>query len=274
VTNSADPSSRVPFVADDGRTVIVALDHALVSGQVPGLTRPGALLRRLAGARPDGFIVPMGMGGLSRAAAPDVPWLLTADVYTTSTLPGGAGEHDVHAVVWSAAAAARAGASGLKVLLVFGRRDPGAFERELRDVAGLISSAREVGLPVMVETVLWGPAVADGDDDDAKMVVDAARTGFELGADVLKIAVPDDLGPLRELTSGLPVPIVLMGGPANDPAAMFASIDAALDAGAAGVALGRNVWTHTSPVDYVEALHRLVHGREGPARALAGLDPA
>ena len=274
MTDSPEPAVRLPFVADDGRTVIVALDHALASGQVAGLTRPGASLRRLAGARPDGFIVPMGMGGLSRTAAPDVPWLLTADVYATSTLPGRAGERDVHAVVWSAADAARAGASGLKVLLVFGRRDPGAFERELRDVAGLISGARDVGLPVMVETVLWGPTVAAGDEDDAKMVADAARTGFELGADVLKIAVPDDLGPLRELTSGLPVPIVLMGGPANDPAAMFASLDAALDAGAAGVALGRNVWTHPSPVDYVEALHLLVHGREGPARALAALDEA
>jgi DhnA family fructose-bisphosphate aldolase class Ia len=271
VTTPPDAGAPAPFLGGDGRTVIVALDHALVSGQIEGLTRPADVLREVARAEPDGFIVPMGMGRLARTAAPDVPWLLTADVYATSTLPGRSGRDDVHATVWSAADAARAGAAGLKVLLVFGRRDADAFERELRDVARLVAEARDVGLPVMIETVLWGPGVAAGDDDDATMVVNAARTGFELGADLLKIAVPDDLGPLRELTSGLPVPIVLMGGPASDPAATFAGLGAALEAGAAGVALGRNVWTYPAPAAYVEALHRLVHGRQAPERALAGL---
>ncbi len=266
--------AAAPFLADDGRTVIVALDHALAGGQVEGLTQPASVLKALRTARPDGLILPMGMGRAARDAAPDVPWLLTADVYATSTLPGRSGSDELHVTVWSPDDARRAGASGLKVLLVFGRGTPVGFERELIDVTRLVARSREVGLPVMVETVLWGPEIDDAERSHGQMVVDAARTGYELGADLLKIAIPDDLELLRELASGLPVPIVLMGGPAAEPGSIFRRIDEALEAGAAGVALGRNVWQHPTPADYVEALHRLVHGREAPDRCLVELDPS
>lgn len=269
---SIQPVSRPPFVAEDGRTVIVALDHGLGLGHVEGLKRPEELLRTLANAGPDGVIVPRGMGRLIGGMEEPLPWLLTADVYATSTLPGSPGRDEVHATVWTAADAKALGAAGLKVLLVFGRSDPEAFLDEFRSVARLVSQAAEAGLPVMVETVLWGPDVPAGRDDDAQFVVDAARTGFELGADILKIAIPDDLGPLRELTSGLPVPIVLMGGPAADPKTTFHRIDAALDAGAAGVALGRNVWNRAHPDRFVAALRALVHGRAPWTVAVADLD--
>lgn len=269
---SARSFPRPAFIAEDGRAVIVALDHGLGLGQVDGLNRPESLLRTLSIARPDGVIVPRGMGRMIGAMEHPLPWLLTADVYVTSTLPGTPGRDEVHATVWTAADAKALGAAGLKVLLVFGRADPEAFVDELRSVARLVSQAADAGLPVMVETVLWGPDVPIGRDDDAQFVVDAARTGFELGADVLKIAIPDDLGPLRELTSGLPIPIVLMGGPAADPDVTFRRIDAALDAGAAGVALGRNVWSRPNPDRFVAALHTLVHGRAPWNDAVAEID--
>lgn len=263
---------RPPFLAEDGRTVIVALDHGLGMGHLPGLQRPGELLRALAGAGPDGFILPMGMGRIAAGLDDAPPWLLTADYFATSTLPATSGRSEIHGPVWTAEDARIVGASGLKILLVFGRNDPDAFLSEVQTAARLVSQAATAGLPVMIETVLWGRDVPPGREDDARWVVDAARTGFELGADLLKIAIPDDLGPLRELTSGLPIPIVLMGGPAGDPAETLRRIEAAMGAGASGVALGRNVWNRDRPERFVAALRDLVHGGVSSVEATHTLD--
>jgi DhnA family fructose-bisphosphate aldolase class Ia len=55
--------------------------------------------------------------------------------------------------------------------------------------------------------------------------------------------------------------VVLAGGaPAKDPAAYDAAITSALQAGVAGVAIGRNAWGAPDPAAAMERFCRLVHG--------------
>ncbi|MDX2006093.1 MAG: hypothetical protein SFU83_12505 [Meiothermus sp.] len=129
------------LLADDGRAVVVALDHALASGQVPPLDHPKPLLDSLLEARPDGLILTHGMTKLVSPGAVGQRWL-TADYYATSTLPGAGGEHEIQDQIWSAATARALGATGLKVLLVFGRHSPEVFLRNVRYVSSLIDEAR------------------------------------------------------------------------------------------------------------------------------------
>jgi len=260
---------RLPFLGPDGRTVIVALDHALAGGQLPSLDRPRPLLEQLAAARPDGLILTAGLAALRSPHA--APWLLTADYYATSLEPGGAGDLEVHLPLWSPEHARRLGAAGLKCLLVFGRVDPAVQRRNLRFVAQLLEQARAVGLPVMVEAVLWGADLAPAREHDGELVAHAARVAFELGADLIKVALPDDLRPLARLATAIPVPLVLMGGPAKDPAALFPRLRDAFDAGVRGVALGRNVWAAPEPGRMVAALKALVHDGATAPEALARL---
>jgi len=257
---------RPAFLGADGRAVVVALDHALAGGQVPVLDRPRPILERVCAARPDGLILTAGMASLRPPGA--APWLLTADYYATSLTPGASGDVELHVPLWSPDHALRLGASGLKCLLVYGRRDPAVQRANVRFVAELLEAAHGVGLPVMVEAVLWGADLAPEREHDGALVAHAARTAFELGADVIKVALPDDLGPLARLAQSIPVPLLLMGGPARDPAELFPRLRAALDAGIRGVALGRNVWGDAQPGRMVAALHDLVHGDASVADAL------
>lgn len=256
----------MPFFAADGKTVIVAIDHALGSGQVPPLDRPAPLLAQVVEGRPDGLILTPGMARLLDSDA--APWLLTADYYASSTLPGGAGDDEIHTLAFDAASARTRGASGLKCLLVYGVRDPERLARNVVDVAHLIDDAHDAGLPVMVEAVLWGRGIAASDQRDATMVAHAARAAFEIGADVIKIPLPDDLDAVAKLTSALPVPIVAMGGPASDPVGLFAHLEGAIAAGIRGVALGRNVWQSPDPAAFTRALRALVHDGATAADAL------
>lgn len=269
-TDAADrsPPQRpaLGFVGPDGRAVIVAMDHGMASGHVSGLQRPTELLRSVMAEGPDGLILNPGLGRIAGRSG-RTPWLLAADAYSRSTLPAGDGPTDLHAMLWTASDALRLGAAGVKVLLVFGREDLGAFRENLQGVARLLADARELGVPVMVETTLWGDRVDAAGQQDGRSVLDAARVGFELGADVLKIPLPDDLGCLSELVAGVDVPVVLMGGPAADAEAVLHEVASAMAAGAHGVALGRNTWKRPAPGAFVRALIRVVH--EGASAAAA-----
>lgn len=260
-----------PILGADGRSVIVALDHALTAGHVAGLQRPSQLLTDLATAGADAVIAAPGSARLARRAAPELPVLLTVDYYGTATTPGAAAALEQHALLYSAAHAQALGASGIKCLWVHGRRDPDAQLAALQATARLLEQARALSLPVMVEAVLWGGDLAPAREHDGALVAHAARMAFELGADLIKVALPDDVAPLADVAAALPVPIVVMGGPVADPRGLFARIRTVLDAGVRGVALGRNVWAAPDPLAMVAALRALVHDGASPEAALAGL---
>ncbi|MBA2667629.1 MAG: hypothetical protein H0U69_11400 [Trueperaceae bacterium] len=256
----------LPVFAADGKSVIVALDHALAGGQLPSLDRPADLIERISGGAPDGLILTVGMSrvrGTTRA-----PWLLTADYYATSVFPGGSGEDDVHTLAWDDEAANALGACGLKCLLVFGRRDPRQLEVNVTRVAALVTKAHRAGLPVMIEATLWGARISATQQHDATMICHAARVAFELGADVIKIPLPDDAEALARLTDALPVPIVIMGGAAGRADELFFHVERALRAGVRGVAMGRNVWQARDPAAYIAALRSMVHGGATAADAV------
>lgn len=255
--------------ASDGKAVIVALDHALASGQLAPLDRPVPLLSRVVAGNPDGLILTAGMGRLPDAAR--VPWFLTADYYATSVFPGAVGEDDLHVMAWDVGGARDFGATGVKCLLVFGRSDPRQLERNVASVARLTTEAHRAGLSVMIEATLWGPRIGSARQHDATMVAHAARVAFELGADVIKIPLPDDLDALGRLAEALPVPIVVMGGPAGRPERLFLEVEQAMAAGVRGVALGRNVWQAPDPAAYVGALRALVHDGVSAPEALERL---
>lgn len=272
-SRSASPAGHADatpsFLAPDGRTVIVALDHALGGGQSAGLDDPAGVLATVAAAEADGLILTPGIARIRNQVAPSAPWLLTADYYATSVEPGRPGETELHGVLWSARHAAALGAAGIKCLWVHGQTDPEAHLRSLRQVAALIEAAHEVGLPVMVESVLWGPRLAPEREHEPDLVASAARMAFELGADVIKVAMPNDPEPLGRVARVVPVPVVAMGGPAHDPAVLFARVRDVLDAGLSDVALGRNVWQARRPAGMVAALRALVHDGASDVDALA-----
>lgn len=253
--------------AGDGRTVIVAMDHALAAGQVAPLDRPVPLVKQVLAGEPDGLILTEGMRRLVPPRG-RVPWLLTADYYATSVMPGASGDEELHRFLWTVEDAKQRGAAGLKCLLVFGRRDPQELVKNIANVTKLITESQRVGLPVMVEATLWGTLVPEIGKNSAADVANAARVAFELGADIIKIPIPDDMRMLEQLSAALPVPLVLMGGPQVDPMALFATLRDAMDAGARGLALGRNVWSSENPTTFVRALRMIVHDGVSAAAAL------
>ncbi|MEV4245102.1 hypothetical protein AB0J63_17010 [Streptosporangium canum] len=235
----------------DGRSVFVAIDHAAYMGEGPPLGEP---MREIAAGRPDAVLATW---HLARAYA---------DVFAQSGLvlrvDGGSSElgerasTDLNRILHRAEEAVRIGADCLVVLAFPGAPDE---DLSLTRLARLCSEAEMLGLPVMAEMIPggWGQAVPWTTENVAR----AARIGAELGADIIKTVCPGPAEEFAAVVETCPVPVVALGGPKmkteDDVVAVARGV---VEAGAAGVAFGRNVWGSEKPRELVERLREAVHG--------------
>ena len=240
------------FLQSDGKTVIVPIDHGTAI-PTPGLESPGEVITSLSD-HADGFVVNM---GIARAFASELSGkgvCFRTDVYK----PAVDSEKDLGAyVVYGADDASDVGATAMMNMLYPNHPNEAEITRECADV---ISEGNEVGLPVIVESLPYGLGVPD--KYTVANISFAVRAAAELGADVVKTAFPTGATEeqFKEIVDACYVPLVILGGAAmGDDEALLDMVAKAIGAGAAGVAIGRNVWQHPDPPMIAKAIWRIVH---------------
>ena len=257
------------FARETGRAVIVAIDHGL-GGAPAGLESLVPDVQAMAAGEPDALILTA--GALARlapvlAGRPGPGILVTVDYSGGATVPGGTGRGEEHRLLVEIEDALRLGADGLKALLIFGRESLQVHAENVAMVARLARAADAWGVPLLVEPVVWGRAATEEQRRDAQVVRHICRIAVELGADIVKAPFPADEAAFAAIAAEIPVPIVILGGPKTaQPDDAVATARRAVQAGAAGVAFGRNVFQHQDPAAMVRALRAAVHGpnEEGP----------
>jgi DhnA family fructose-bisphosphate aldolase class Ia len=135
---------------------------------------------------------------------------------------------------------------------------PGSPKEEatLEVLAQVIGQAHAWGLPVMAEMV---PGGFDSGPEfrTAESIAISARVAAELGADWVKIPYAEGF---ERVTSICLVPAVMLGGAKKgSERQMLETIKAALSAGAAGVAVGRNIFQAENPARMTAAIASLIH---------------
>ena len=241
----------------DGRTLLVAVDHALTTGNAGGLARMGAVLDAVVEGGADGVVLHRG------SAARHMPvQRRTAMVVhlsgNTRLSPGS----ELKTRVCDPEAAVALGADALSVHVTFGcghREDREA----LADLGRVAAVCDRLGMPLLVMTYVAEEAAGE---DRGVAIVHAARAVAELGADIVKAAHPGREH-LAELAESLPVPVVLAGGEAVDGwEAFVAAAKDAVGHGVAGLCVGRRVFGSPDPARAVAELRAVIHG-ETPAAA-------
>ena len=82
----------------------------------------------------------------------------------------------------------------------------------------------------------------------------------ENGADIIKTFYTGERDSFKKVIRSCYLPVLVLGGPKTRSDREFlTSIRGAMDAGAAGVVIGRNVWQAPSPTAMTRALVALVH---------------
>ena len=87
-----------------------------------------------------------------------------------------------------------------------------------------------------------------------------SKTPFELGCDVVKTKWTGSVESFRKVTSSVPIPVLIAGGPAGATTEeTLTTVHKAMQAGGGGVCMGRQVFSHPNPKAMVSALKAIIH---------------
>jgi putative autoinducer-2 (AI-2) aldolase len=132
----------------------------------------------------------------------------------------------------------------------------------LLNLSSLVNECEEYGIPAMAVTAVG----AELEKRDARYLALASRIAAELGARVVKTYYVAE--GFEKVVRGCPVPIVIAGGPKVDTEIeVFNWIYDAIQKGAIGVNLGRNIWQHDHPVAMAKAIRAIIHENATPDEA-------
>jgi DhnA family fructose-bisphosphate aldolase class Ia len=227
--------------ASDGRAVIVAMDHCITGGVVPGLVDVKRSVRQVIAGGADAVMTTVAMG---RAVRDEV---------------GGAGsiivlDSERSAVSYGVDAALRFGADAVE-LKVF----PGSpTDDKLGELRELAAMANAYGLPFLAEAI--PVSFTEVAAHTVVNIADAARICAEAGADFIKVPFAGSAREYRAVIEAAFVPVLVLGGsPRADPVDALRIAADAMESGAHGVVFGRNVFQAADPARMVAALCSVVH---------------
>ena len=229
----------------DGRTLIVAMDHVgFMNKPLPGLIRANETVRQCVLHGADAIMTTV---GTAQACLDDM-----GDTGLILTIPS----FERPAIDLAVDRALRMGADAIKVLVYPFRNNP---EPGLINLTWLGAECAAWGMPLLAEPIPGGWE-AGPDMRTPEVLAAGARVCAEAGVDFVKTFATNDPTEFRLVADNCPVPVVVLGGAKTDDVRdLLESVQAAVSHGAAGVAIGRNIWGHPQPDRIVSALAAILH---------------
>ncbi len=233
------------------KTVIVPMDHGVSSGPIPGIADIRDAIDKVVRGGANAIVEHKGMVGAGhRRSGKDVGLIIHLSASTSlSPYP------NTKTLVCTVEEALRLGADAVSIHVNIGDD----MERQMLNDFGMISSrAREWGMPLLAMIYPRGEKIAN--EYDPTVLKHAARLGAELGADLVKISYSGNVESFQEVVAGCPVPVVIAGGEKMESDSQILEVvKGAMEAGGAGVSIGRNVFQHRDPTRMVGAISMIVH---------------
>ncbi|MFZ0419478.1 MAG: hypothetical protein WAM04_15365 [Candidatus Sulfotelmatobacter sp.] len=245
------------------RALVVAFDHALVLGPIPGTEDPLGKIRQFARADVDALLLNLGLirqFANSKMLGPIPALIARLDWTTVWSAFGQDGNGALHSsLVARPEEALRHGADAVLTYLVVGTGDAEFEMREIRRNAEVARECERVGIPLIVESLARGKDVQN--PGDPKWLNLHTRMAAELGADAVKTDYSGDTASMRSVVESCPIPILVLGGSrhASDKHALDVVREVAA-AGAAGVFFGRNVFQADNMRSFLEQARAALDG--------------
>jgi DhnA family fructose-bisphosphate aldolase class Ia len=270
VTTQVGKAMRLKRVIDPaGVSIICALDHGMTS---PTFLEPLADIGgRAAETVSGGANVIMMSKGMIRVAEPAFsPTTSLALLLSASGNPDGDRPQIVQIAEVEEALVLGADAVVLFTALG-GETEPGMIEI----LASVGRDCAALGMPFIAEAefpTTYATVEALKQQYGFEYLRRNVRLCAELGADIVKTnwpGDPDSFAKLVEAANGIPV--VLAGGSRLDDSELLRRMQVAVEAGAIGCSVGRNIFMHASPEAITRALSRVIRERWGADKALEAL---
>ena len=233
------------------RTVIVPMDHGITAGPISGLIDLRATVDKVAEGGANAVLGHMGLPLHGhRGYGKDIGLIIHL---SASTRLGPDPNHKV--LVTRVTDAIKIGADAVSVHINVGADDEAEM---LTDLGRVARTCDQWGMPLLAMMYPRGPKVQS--EHEVEYVKHAARVGAELGVDMIKTNYTGSPATFKEVVQGCQIPVVIAGGPKmGTEHELFEMIYDAIQVGAAGVSIGRNVFQAENPILLVRKISKLVH---------------
>ncbi len=230
------------FNPRSGKTVMLAFDHGYFQGPTTGLERVDVTIKPLI---PYADALMLTRGVLRSVIDPSVQ---NSVVMRASGGPSILKELSNEHIAVDMEDALRMNVSAVAVQVFIG----GEHETQsVNNMTRLVDAGMRYGIPVLGVT-----AVGKELTRDARYISLATRILAELGASFVKTYfVPD----FEQVTAACPVPIVIAGGKKLPEKEALQMARDAIDQGASGVDMGRNIFQSDAPIAMIGAVRKVVH---------------
>jgi putative autoinducer-2 (AI-2) aldolase len=229
---------------EDNRCVMLAVDHGYFLGPTERLEVPSNTIKPLL-SYADSLMLTRGILRTSVNPNNNIPIVLR--VSGASSIIGEDLSNET--ITTSVEEAIRLNATCLALSIFVGSK----YEHQtLSNLAKLVDEGERYGIPVLAVTAV-GKEMAR----DVRYLSLACRIAAELGAHIVKTYYCENF---EKVVEGCPIPVIIAGGkklPKEVDALELAYN--AVQHGAAGVDMGRNIWQSDYPVEMIKAVRSIVH---------------
>ena len=239
------------FNPETGRTVMLAFDHGYFQGPTTGIERIDLNINPLI---PHADVLMCTRGAL-RSCVPSestkpVVLRCSAGQSIHSELSNELVGVDIEDAI-------RLNASAMAGQIYIGAE----FEhKSIANIVKLIDTGTRYGIPTLAVT-----GVGKDMQRDARYFGLATRIAAEIGAHYVKTYYVEP--GFEKIAAGCPVPIVIAGGKKLPELDALTMAYRAVEQGASGVDMGRNIFQSDSPVAMIQAVRTVVHEGESPKKA-------
>ncbi len=242
-----------------GNTVIVPMDHGVSMGPIKGLEDLAKTINAVAEGGANAVVLHKGVVGFGhRGYGKDVGLIVHLSA-STSLAP----DPNEKVLVCTVEEAIKLGADAVSIHINIGSKTEAEQLRKMGEISKICG---EWGMPLLAMMYPRGEGI---DQFSEKAVSLAARVGAELGADIVKTNFTGSVESFKKVVRGCPVPIVVAGGPKmSSDEDILNMVRMAMDAGARGVAIGRNIFQADDPTKMTKAISAIVHDNVDVKEAL------
>src|SRR5216110_1998859 len=239
---------------ETGRTVMLAVDHGYFMGPTHKLEEPRKTIEPLL-PYSDAIMCTRGVLRTSVNPKSQVPIVLR--VSGGASIVGESLTNET--ITTSFREAVRLNVAAVALSIFVGTPHE---HQTLKNLGKLVNLGEDYGVPVLAVTAVG----KELEKRDARYLGLACRIAAEIGAHFVKTYYCEDFSKVVE---SCPVPLVVAGGPKLET-----ELDAlelayeAIQEGARGVDMGRNIWQSSNPVGMIRGIRAIVHERSTPKEAL------
>ncbi|WP_122089425.1 2-amino-3,7-dideoxy-D-threo-hept-6-ulosonate synthase [Halalkalicoccus subterraneus] len=240
--------ARLDRISTGEKYLIVPMDHGITMGAVKGLKDIEGTIDAVTRGGADCVLTQKGIASRVHPNTNGAGYVVHVNGSTTI----GPDENDKR-VTCTIEEAIRAGADAVSFHINVGSD----YEPEqIEGLAELSGKAERFGIPVLAMAYARGPGI---DSADPEALGHAVRLAEELGADVVKTGYSGDAESFQHVIESTRLPVVIAGGARGTDEDTLEKVRGAVDAGGAGISMGRSIFQHDDPEAITRAVSTIIH---------------